>query len=44
MNKLASDELFDVDGGAIIRTPFDWIFDVYRIIRIRWLMKKLFID
>ncbi len=44
MNKLVSDELFGVDGGAIFYTPFDLISYVYRVIKIRWLMKKLFID
>ena len=44
MNKFKNTELFNVDGGAIIRTPFDWICDIYRTIRIKLLMKKLFVD
>ena len=44
MNKLTNTELFNVDGGAIIRTPFDWICDIYRTIKIKLLMKKLFVD
>ena len=44
MNKLTNKELFNVDGGAIIRTPFDWICNIYRTIKIKLLMKKLFVD
>lgn len=44
MNKLTSKELLNIDGGAIIRNPFDWICDIYRTIKIKFLMKKLFVD
>ncbi len=44
MNKLTSEELFNVAGGAIIRTPFDWIYEIYMTIKIKLLMKKLFVD
>lgn len=44
MNKLTNTELFNVDGGAIIRTPFDWIYNIYQTIKVKLLMKRLFFD
>ena len=44
MFKLVNKELKNIDGGAIFYTPFDWIYKIYRTIKIKWLMKKLFVD
>ena len=44
MNILTNKELFNVYGGAVIYTPFDWIYNIYRTIRIKLLMKRLFVD
>jgi bacteriocin-like protein len=44
MKSLTNKELINIAGGAMIDNLFDWIIDVYRTIKIKLLMKKLFID
>lgn len=44
MFKLTNKELKSIDGGAIFYTPFDWVYKICRTIKIKWLMKKLFVD
>lgn len=44
MFNLTNMELFNVDGGTIIYTPFDFVYKIYRTIKIKWLMKKVFVD
>ena len=44
MFKLPNNELRNIDGGAIFYTPFDWLYKVYRTIKIKLLMKKVFVD
>lgn len=42
MFKSANNELKNIDGGAIFYILFDWVYKVYRTIKIKRLMKKLF--
>lgn len=44
MFKLTSRELKNIDRGAIFYTPFNWVYKIYRTIKIKWLIKKLFVD
>ena len=44
MFKLPNNELRNIDGGAIFYTPFDWLYKVYRTIKIKLLMKKVIVD
>lgn len=44
MFNLTNEELVKIDGGSKIYTPIDLIQKIYRTIRIRILMKRLFID
>ena len=41
---LTNKELIKVLGGSKINSPFDIIYKFYRIFKIKWLMKKVFID
>jgi hypothetical protein len=42
MNILTKDELFDVDGGASSSCLLNVVKKIYRTIKIKLLMKKLF--
>lgn len=44
MSILSDNELINISAGACTYTPFDLIFKIYRIIKIRWLMKKVFVN
>lgn len=44
MSKLSNYELLNVNGGASWNSAFNKLYEIYRIIKIKWLMKKVFID
>lgn len=44
MYNLEKEELSCVYGGAYFYTSFNLMYKIYRVIRIKLLMKKLFVD
>lgn len=41
---LSNNELINIYGGTYKNTPFYFLEKFYRTMKIKWLMKKLFID
>lgn len=44
MSYLTNRELTNINGGATFYTPFDWIYKIYRTIKIKLLMRRLFVN
>lgn len=44
MKKLTNTDLLKINGGANKQTSVEMLHEIYRILKIRWLMKKIFVD
>lgn len=44
MINLSNNELKNIDGGSVKCIVYELAYKIYRTIKIKWLMKQVFID